>query len=1039
MIFKSFFKPKWKNNNPQIRRQALRDMDASTKENQEIFQQMLRNDPDPVVRQTVLRQIRDIPLLSETSKTDLDATVREHAMQRLRRLLGGNETDSPSVDERIELLKDFDDTRLLEFLARQAKEVELREAIMLQLDKDVLYGDLALQDPDPSLRSKAVDQVIQRTTLERVLKGSRTKDKRVRLAAQEKLAAIKAEEERPDELKQQARQLCARMDSLQLALKSEPDSIRLRSQRQEIDKEWQNVNSMWKNEHHTDWDEKITERYQRACETIDQLLVGYAEQAERIAEQERSYEPIRQEKERIYAELSDQLRQLENTENSALNDSVLQALQDVLVQSEKSWYAAGDLSAEEARKTNQAFKDLTNKLHRRAEDISLYLKAADVCGKIIHKIETKLNKKPDHDERFLQGVEKQWAEVKRPVHLKLPDELLHQTQALLEKLRKTKQKTERAREKAFDAFVDNVNALEKALNEGQSKRASSLARQLNNNLKALHNTDVKRLKETGDYARYLRATGQLKELKDWQGWASNPLREQLCQEAEALAEEVENCGVNQNYDFHAASKKIQNVRQRWKSLGAMEGEHCEEQWERFNAACNRAYEPCQKFFDMEAQQREQNLEAKQALCGELEVYFSEHIDGKDESTIDWKRLDRTISTALQNWRNIGPVRRKDHTSVRDRFNQVLQALKTVVQAERERNKLQKEALILNAEKIATALAESDKSPQTLRDSASAIKLLQASWKEVGYAAEEKKLWKRFRAACDSVFNERQAQFDFLAEERRGNLSQKETLCELIERMSELQGEELKNARSRVEEIKAEWKEAGEVPQDQSEAIERRFQKACRAYQNALKLVAQEEVDAERQALYMKHELCVQLELLVDELLEQQVDTTEVVSRLESIKSAWQEALAHEQDAVAAALLERFEHGLSVLEQLINSTDSRDEIMPMLREVQILSLEKKKAWCLALEILAGVDSPADVDEERMALQVQMLAQKHGQDVDVDRHLANSVTEIENQWFSTRSPAALETVQLERRFAQARQALLSKTSPGQDGTTSRTALG
>ena len=996
-------------------------MDASDEANQAIFRDLLQHDPDPVVRQHLLRLVNDLLLLHKATTQDDDATVREHAAQRLRRLLCGNEGDSPTVEDRLAFIETLEDSRLLEQVTRQAKEREIREALMLRLDRDALYGDIALQDIDPELRFMAVQCINHRTTLERVHKGARTKDKRVRLVAQEKLADIKTSEERPEALKQQAKKLCARMDSLQMALKSEPDSIRLRAQRQDIDKEWQAIQTAWADEALDEWDEKISERYTRACELMDQLLSGYAEQAARRAEEEKACEPIRIEKERIYGQLNALMSELDDFQGE-VDDALHQRIQDTLIQADGQWQASGDLPGEEARKTNQAFKDLSGKLQRRAEDAKRYLQGVRVCNQLIEKLEKQQQgKRTTNDAKLLKSVEKQWAALEKPTHFKLPEALLNRTQAVIDALRERKEKAEQEREKALKAFSTTLNALEKALTEGKSKQASTKVRQLSNHLKFLTADDVKRLRDSGDYARYQRASGQLKELKDWHGWASNPHREALCEEAEALAQEVESCGVVQNYDFHAASKKIQDARKRWKSLGPLEGENCEAQWQRFNEACNRAYEPCQKFFNSEAEQREQNLSAKEAICAEVEAYYRDNVEGRSEDEIDWKQLDRTVSTALQSWRAIGAVRRKDHTAVRDRFNDALQKLKAVLKEERERNRAQKEELIVNADKIAASLAESDKSPQVLRDSASAIKLLQASWKEVGYAAEEKKLWKRFRAACDSVFNERQAQFDFMAEERRSNLTQKETLCELIERMSELQGEDVIAAQGRVDEIKTEWHLLGEVPHDERDEVERRFRQACKAFNTAINQQDRYQQEAERQVFYDKHELCVQLELLMDELIDKQLAPEEVATRLETIQQTWQEKALTDSD-INKALLHRFEHDIDMLHQLLDEKADVQEITTMLREMQALSLQKKQAWCLAMEILAGIDSPSELEEQRMALQVQMLAQKHSHDQD-EHHLVNSVTDIEDQWYSTCSPAALEAVRLERRFSLARQALLT----------------
>ncbi len=1027
MIFRRFFKPKWKSKNPQTRRQALRELDPSSSESQSVFCELFKDDPDPIIRQFASRHVNDLALLLEVSKNDSDATVREHALARLRRLLIGGQKDSLSVEVRENFLASVTDSKLLEFVARRAAEAALRESLMVKLNRDGLYGDMALQDVDADLRDKALHHISQRKTLERVLKGARTKDKRIRLGAQRLLEELKAKEARPEALKQQAKKLCARLDSLLAALKSESDSIRLRAQRQEIDKEWAAIEAAWQNEAFGEWDCKISERYARACEDIDSLLVGYAEQVERKADEARTFEPARQEKEKICADLANVLEQFEGQDG--VDTVQLQRIDEVLQQADSRWREAGELPPAEASRLDSLYEELVINLQRRSAEIDLYLRALTSCERIVKKADIQTDNVADISKR-LRAAEELWHDIERPQHLVLPDTLLKAAQSALEKLRSAKKKSEQVRERNMAAFRENVSALEDALAEGKFKQASKLTRQMHNNIKMLVNQDIKHLRDTGEYARYQRAAAQLKNLRDWQGWAASPVREALCQEAEALADEIETCGLSPAYDFYGASKKIQKARQRWKTLGPSEGES-DDMWERFNEACNRAYAYCQKFFDQEAEARERNLLAKEALCAELEAYFKKEIENNSDEDIDWKEMDRTIAMALQRWKKIGPVKRQVHASVRDRFNDVIQNLKRVLKSERDRNKQKKEELIENAERVALALAESDKSALALRDSAAAIKLIQASWKEVGYATEERKLWSRFRTICDEVFSERQAQFDFQEGEKKEHLSRKQALCDVLERFAELTGEELENAKARVTEIKNEWRSVGDVPRESKDEIEARFRSACLAYEEALKKHARHLKLNQRQGLHTLHELCTRLEMLVDECIDSNICPDEVSEKLVEIKQTWAALSEGEKEEIVQVLEPRYQSVVSLAEKLVSPSGLEDRDKSAIKGTQQKNLQDKLEWCLALEILAGVESPGEYEQERMAMQVKMLARKHGHERHVEQssQLADSINGIEDKWYATGSASALATVQLERRFAAVRKALqLSEKTQG-----------
>ena len=85
---------------------------------------------------------------------------------------------------------------------------------MQRVEREALLGDIALNDKDAGLRVAAIERITQKSTLERVAKNARTKDKRVSGVAREKLEKLAAEADRPARLQQRARNVCITLAAL---------------------------------------------------------------------------------------------------------------------------------------------------------------------------------------------------------------------------------------------------------------------------------------------------------------------------------------------------------------------------------------------------------------------------------------------------------------------------------------------------------------------------------------------------------------------------------------------------------------------------------------------------------------------------------------------------------------------------------------------------------------------------------------------------------------------------------------------------------
>ena len=290
-------------------------------------------------------------------------------------------------------------------------------------------------------------------------------------------------------------------------------------------------------------------------------------------------------------------------------------------------------------------------------------------------------------------------------------------------------------------------------------------------------------------------------------------KEQLCEEAEKLA---------QSEDVVGAFAALQKLHEQWKEYGPVAKEYRESIWERFKAATaivNKAY---QAHFETLKESFAANLEAKEKLCEEVEAIANRE-DIRDAG--EWNALSKQIEEIQARWKTIGFATKSANQKIYERFRA---ACDKFYAAKREyflgikngmdANIAKKEALIAQAEALKTSTDWKKATDQFIS--------LQKQWKEVGAVPRKKseQLWKRFRAACDEFFAERdknaKPENDFYA-----NLKAKRAL---IAEIKAWKAEDGSNPVKAQAEFNERWKAIGFVPFKEKEAVTKEFRDAMHA-------------------------------------------------------------------------------------------------------------------------------------------------------------------------------------------------------------------
>lgn len=295
-----------------------------------------------------------------------------------------------------------------------------------------------------------------------------------------------------------------------------------------------------------------------------------------------------------------------------------------------------------------------------------------------------------------------------------------------------------------------------------------------------------------------------RELRDLDFKKNLEAKTAFCEQAEALAE---------NENVVEAFKELQKLHEQWKDLGPVAKEYRDEIWERFRAATSVINKRYQAHFEGLKEQQVKNLEAKTALCEQVEAIAEKEIT----SSTQWNTLSKEIEDIQAKWKTIGFATRKDNQKIYDRFRAACDKF-----FERKRASLTefKDSMNANLEKKMAIIeeAESLKTSTDWKATTDRLIELQKQWKEIGAVPRKKseQIWKRFRAACDEFFTARDNR-----PAGQGNLSANLAAKQaLIEEIKAYEGDE-----SAAAEFAKKWNEIGFVPFKEKDAVNAAYREA----------------------------------------------------------------------------------------------------------------------------------------------------------------------------------------------------------------------
>lgn len=290
------------------------------------------------------------------------------------------------------------------------------------------------------------------------------------------------------------------------------------------------------------------------------------------------------------------------------------------------------------------------------------------------------------------------------------------------------------------------------------------------------------------------------------------LKTALCEAVEKLATEP---------DVISAFHQLQKMHQQWREIGPVAKEIREELWARFKAASIVVNKRHQAHFEKMKEAEVANLQAKTAICEEIEA-----IDFAALKTVkDWDEKSKVVIAAQEKWRTIGYAPKKHNQKIFDRFRKACDnffeqkgTFFKVFKAETQKNLEAKRALCEQAEAL--------KDSTDWKATSEKLIALQKEWKATGGPMNRKRidaLWKRFNTACDYFFDQKKKSLAPQKAAEESNLAAKKALIEQINQLDEQL--EPNEAIAQLKAYMTEWNQIGFVPLRDKDKVQKAYREA----------------------------------------------------------------------------------------------------------------------------------------------------------------------------------------------------------------------
>ena len=918
------FKPKWQNSNPEKRIEAIDELNS---QHQDILENIALRDEDKDVRLAAIKKLTIASTLLKISKNDTEAMVRRLAETRYfeeitKTLKDFREAATPEMIAQLDELKD---SRYAEELLKSMKSSELRLELVKKCTKQSLLTYAANRDPKESVAKAAFERIESENALQEVIKNS--KHTSIRKMAAEKLRAAKEAKDggqkaaallfsKREALIQQAHHFAAQKDPLAIrpqfeALMEEAQTLGMGPAQATLDKIHESFIKFCNEANEAKIaalkaEQELLAKKQHLAETLEELesLLNEndaKEKGERIdaiieewnaeksvmdaASVKRFNQAFFKAQDLKRAVLESQLNNEETENKEASRPELLERLQ-ALADTDTSENTSKYLHAivreweklpllEGADPILQSYNALRNKL---SEKISTFNENAE---KVIAENKVKLTaliervKAINENENFkeinkkLRETFQEWKSIVGEQKFKYHD-LWQEYKSATARFQEMQQWESWHNEKDRDEILAEMETLS---NEAPSQAVLSKLRDLSSKWREIGPISPAKLNEYRE--KFQGLCDKIREncapfIEEQQAERQKNLeaKEELCQKAEELV-------ANKEMFWKDKFKAMQEIQEKWKSIGMVPKESMAALFDRFKAVTNAFYTQHKENLKQEDQAREANYEKKVKLCEEAEAI-------KESS--DWNATSNKLKHLQEAWKAIGPVPKSKSDEIWTRFRTACDAFFEKKRAHFEEMDASKQKNLEAKQALCEKLEALDLNNITA-DVIETVKSIEAEWKTIGMVPKEsvESISDRFNETINQFLGRCAEKDDALRRQLEDIKIKKQDMIEKVRQFAESAGSnQLAEA---VRELQKEWRNLGSCGVDDL-LIHKTFREACDDFFTRRRDQLDIQEQARQNNLQKKVLLCEQAEDLLTDLNEQTVGAS--MNKVKHLRHLWKE-------------------------------------------------------------------------------------------------------------------------------------------------------
>ena len=961
-MFKKLFQRKPKPSNKERQLERIESLDSSSPQHLSQLLELAKSDPDPNIRSAAASRIGLRDCLAALLKDEQDATVRS----RLVKLLFKQCSDDDAIEIATNLLRHADDDKSRIALLADVQQPAAATFIATRIQDPKALIEAAVEHKISRVRLAAAQQLQDEDSLHEL--AHKARDKSVNQWVRARLKEVK-------ELRHQEEQNVAQIEKIiddgrQLAKSDNPVDYRQRLSRlqshfeslqQQSDAAQQQVIQQIFSDCGTRADD-FEQASADAANAKAEPTMAAEKTAEPIVEEAPPIDPEAHVRDQIHANLADAL--------DAETTLTVESIRTLLHNSRSAWDTLSNDSPQHGfHLCFEKLKDAATSQEYLAANGDALLAMSDTT------IDDSLD---DETLQTLHNNLKEYLDVLSwPANWPVPEAIqkLRESHHKTQQLHKQRRELSRKRAQQLDKKIHRMG---EALRRKNLRLANNIHREVEEALPKFTGHEQRKLQQHLD-----KHLPEFTKLLDWHEYSSEPKKEALCEQMEAL--------IERQQPPEARAESVKKLRAEWRTVTAANVKKDDPLWTRFNAAAEQAYAPCEPFFEKLNERKRDNLNQRERLTDELEQLMAD---------INWQQpsfdmLDKVLRTARAEWQQYSPVHFPDAKPCQKRFDALMDKVHGALQTQRKNNAKLREQLISRANALVEHTDVDESISQALK--------LQDEWKAIGPVTPQmqRKQWQQFRQSMDAVFARRQAARDASNAEQQSQINEVKTLIEKLEELAKRPEEQLSQTSE----------EASALQQQISEASQDLGKKALggllRRQHHALDTIAEKQSSLPLRKRARSYAALAELSQRCSQAEAAILSGESAPANIDLSDSQWQNLMQSRIDKIANADVDQ------------------------LRASQAENLRTLERLAIELEILADVDTPSDYRGQRRAWQLDML--ESGETVHDGREPEDRFFELLQRWHAVAAVDNTAYQPMAQRFKNACQPFAKLLDVGSEPST------